>query len=102
MIRMHEGKKAARFELPDGVVSREVCLESGYLASPGCSITGREIFPEGKQPKEVCPMHSGLDSPFDELRQETPPDVIPQQEEPEPSTESEIPEGTELYRPGLN
>jgi penicillin-binding protein 1A len=105
MIRMHEGKKAARFELPDGVVSREVCLESGYLASPGCSITGREIFPEGKQPKEVCPMHSGLDSPFDELRQETTPqdqDVIPQEEEPEPSTESEIPDNVELYRPGLN
>ncbi len=58
MLKIHEGKKGAKFDMPDGVVSREVCMESGYLVTAGCINTRREIFPEGKQPKELCPIHN--------------------------------------------
>jgi penicillin-binding protein 1A len=58
MIKLHEGKRATRFDLPDGVVSRDVCLDSGYLVTSGCTRIKREIFPEGKQPRELCPIHN--------------------------------------------
>ncbi len=58
MKAAHEGKKASKFEVPDGVVSREVCRDSGYLATSACSATYREIFPEGNQPTELCPVHN--------------------------------------------
>ena len=72
------------------------------LAASGCSVTGREIFPEGKAPREPCPMHSGLDSPFEELRDSPAPDDYVPEKEPEPTIESEIDEGVELYKPGMN
>lgn len=55
---LHESRHGQRFEMPEGVVSREVCGESGYLATSACPTTYREIFPEGKQPKELCPIHN--------------------------------------------
>jgi penicillin-binding protein 1A len=58
MKQIHEGKKGSKFDMPDGVVGRDVCLDSGYLVTSGCTHTRREIFPEGKQPKELCPIHN--------------------------------------------
>ena len=40
------------------MISREICMDSGYLVTSCCTHTRREIFPEGKQPKELCPIHN--------------------------------------------
>ena len=47
------------FERPDGLVWVSVCRESGLAAVPACSDAYREIFIEGHEPTEPCPMHSG-------------------------------------------
>jgi hypothetical protein len=36
-----------------------VCLESGLRALPECTETYREIFVEGDEPTEPCPVHGG-------------------------------------------
>ena len=51
--------KLPPFEVPDGVVTERVCRESGVMAVPACPDTYREIFLEGREPKEPCPLHSG-------------------------------------------
>ena len=46
------------FELPDGVVTREVCADTGFPASTHCPVRSAELFLAGKVPTERCPLHS--------------------------------------------
>jgi penicillin-binding protein 1A len=65
-----QGTNPQPFDLPEGVTWRTVCAESGLLACPQCENTYREIFVEGDEPKELCPIHhSG--HPVDLWSQET-------------------------------
>lgn len=64
MKRMHENLPYADFEKPDGIVSAQVCRESGKLAIAGvCDSDPRgncvytEYFAEGTVPTEVCDHH---------------------------------------------
>jgi penicillin-binding protein 1A len=59
MKEIQRGPDPEPFEIPPGVVWREVCTESGSLASPDCPETYREIFVEGDEPQDVCPIHAG-------------------------------------------
>ena len=52
-----EGERHQPFEVPDGLVWKEVCLESGLRSVPECFETYREVFVEGDEPTEPCPVH---------------------------------------------
>jgi len=53
----------AEFRRPDDVVDREIDPETGYLTTPLCPEKRFEIFVEGTEPTELCPLHGG-DSDF--------------------------------------
>jgi penicillin-binding protein 1A len=57
MTRALEGTAETHFDRPEGIVERFVCRESGKLASPACAESYREIFIEGQDPGQVCPIH---------------------------------------------
>jgi penicillin-binding protein 1B len=51
------------FEMPPGVVRKEICLGSGRLALPGkCSQRRSEVFLEENAPKEYCMLHGNFKS----------------------------------------
>jgi penicillin-binding protein 1B len=55
------------FEMPPGVVRKEICLESGLLALPSkCFQTRSEFFLEDNSPKEHCSLH-GNPNPLDRI-----------------------------------
>jgi penicillin-binding protein 1B len=45
------------FSPPDGVVSEEICNESGQLAGAYCTDTHREVFVDGTEPTVECQLH---------------------------------------------
>jgi len=47
------------FPQPAGVVTREVCRETGFPATTGCEATYKEYFIEEFIPEETCPEHKG-------------------------------------------
>lgn len=51
----------AEFQRPDDVVDREVDPETGYLTTPFCPEKHFEIFVQGTEPTELCPLHGGVD-----------------------------------------
>lgn len=64
MTRVHEGFADIGFEIPDSVVSAQICRKSGLLAIPGvCEHDSRgsavytEYFAEGSVPTEMCDHH---------------------------------------------
>lgn len=64
MTKVHEGlEDKASFDKPDGIISLNVCSQSGKLPSSLCSQDPRgnmirnEIFAQGTEPKERCDAH---------------------------------------------
>jgi penicillin-binding protein 1A len=57
MIAAHDSLPVETFEEPDGIVHREVCLESGDLATDRCINVRDEIFTEENQPTGYCRLH---------------------------------------------
>jgi penicillin-binding protein 1A len=51
------GESFEPFEIPDGVVWKQVCSDSGVLSVAGCPRTYREVFLENHEPVETCPLH---------------------------------------------
>ncbi|MGE5571683.1 MAG: transglycosylase domain-containing protein [Bacteroidota bacterium] len=51
------GKAESAFRRPPGIVSREICHETGFLATPGCPSTRWELFKQEAVPTEACPWH---------------------------------------------
>jgi penicillin-binding protein 1B len=49
---------AHSFQRPAGVVSAEICAESGELAGAGCPNVRYEVFIAGTQPAGECDLHS--------------------------------------------
>jgi len=47
------------FERPEGLVDREICVETGTLAKTGCPETRWEIFRAGHEPTAHCGSHGG-------------------------------------------
>ena len=56
-VALPEYADAAAFRAPDGVVTAEVCNESGQLATPWCPETRGEVFVDGTQPAVECELH---------------------------------------------
>ncbi len=69
MIGATRGRPAEDFPLPVGTVNRQVCAETGMLATDACPNVTTEMFDEGSQPSELCtthpgrPLQPGLDEP---------------------------------------
>ena len=47
------------FPVPNGVVSRLICSQTGLLANPSCPETETELFREGSEPTGFCDIHTG-------------------------------------------
>ncbi len=45
------------FDVPDGLVWRDVCPISGHLAGPDCPYSYREVFIAGTEPQTECEQH---------------------------------------------
>ena len=56
MKKIHSELDDAEFEKPEGVVSAQICLDSGKVATDSCSRTYREYFVKGKVPS-TCDGH---------------------------------------------
>jgi len=57
MMAAHDSLPVETFEEPEGIVHREVCLESGDLATDRCLNVRDEIFTEENQPTGYCRLH---------------------------------------------
>jgi hypothetical protein len=57
MIAATQDAEPEEFVLPDGVVTREVCAESHYLALPSCPERKQEVFLRGQVPSQRCFLH---------------------------------------------
>jgi penicillin-binding protein 1A len=59
MIGATRGRPVEDFPLPAGSTTREVCAETGMLATVNCPSITSEIFHEGAEPTEYCSTHPG-------------------------------------------
>jgi penicillin-binding protein 1A len=85
MIDATRGRPVEPFVAPVGQVSRQVCSESGMLATERCPTVTTESYGEGAEPTEFCTLHPGapLESPFTEPPADEAPEK-PRPVDPEP------------------
>ena len=69
--RDHKGEP---FKVPDGIVNRVVCEDTGLIAIRNCPRIRREVFIDGSEPRRTCDRHgratvegTGKASGYDEL-----------------------------------
>jgi penicillin-binding protein 1B len=51
--------QAKPFPAPAGIITREICEDSGQIATERCPNTRNEVFIEGTEPAVECPLHGG-------------------------------------------
>lgn len=54
MTEIHKNVEEKALKVPDGVVKRTVCQDSGKIASSACTNTITEYFKDGTQPMKYC------------------------------------------------
>jgi penicillin-binding protein 1A len=54
-----KNKPPQDFPVPNGVVARLICSQTGLLANPACPETEMELFKEGTEPTGYCDVHTG-------------------------------------------
>ncbi|MFP4467226.1 MAG: penicillin-binding protein 1A [Candidatus Goldiibacteriota bacterium] len=54
------GKSEGYFPVPDNIIYKKICLDTGFLASPGCRSAIDAPFVEGTEPHKECTLHSGM------------------------------------------
>jgi penicillin-binding protein 1B len=52
--RQYPYSSAHEFHVPPGIVSEEICAETGQLAGPNCPKVRNEVFISGTEPTAVC------------------------------------------------
>ena len=57
MAKIHDGEQIKKIPVPDDVVKRTICQNSGKVAATGCTDTRLEYFKEGTQPMKYCDGH---------------------------------------------
>jgi penicillin-binding protein 1B len=57
MKRALGGRSSTAFKVPEGVAFADIDPESGQLVTPACPNVVSEVFLEGTQPVEFCPLH---------------------------------------------
>jgi penicillin-binding protein 1B len=55
-------RSAHDFKAPAGIVSAQICSDTGELASPLCPNTRNEVFIAGTEPTTLCQRHGHLDA----------------------------------------
>jgi len=60
MQYLQERQEPRWFKKPSAVLSRQVCSLSGQMPGSFCNATRQELFIQGKEPKEVCPLHRSI------------------------------------------
>jgi penicillin-binding protein 1A len=62
MINAHDSLPVVDFPVPDGIVRKIVCIESGEIATDRCLDVRDEVFIAGSEPEKTCRLHpsSGL------------------------------------------
>lgn len=63
MQRIHDVNKykSVKFEMPESVVIRNICTETGLLASSDACSKRAEYFAQGTTPKKSCPGHTPVE-----------------------------------------
>jgi penicillin-binding protein 1A len=59
MIGATRGRPVEDFGSPLGTLNRDICAETGMLATEACPNVTTEIFDEGSEPTEYCTTHPG-------------------------------------------
>ena len=59
MIAATRGRPVEEFPVPAGTVTRQICAETGMLATEACPNVTTETFTEGSEPAEYCTTHPG-------------------------------------------
>ena len=59
MIGATRGRPVEDFGSPLGTSNRDICAETGLLATDNCPNVTTEIFNEGSEPTEYCTTHGG-------------------------------------------
>ena len=59
MVGATRGRPPEDFPLPVGTTTRDICAETGMLATTACPSVTTEMFGEGAEPTEYCTMHPG-------------------------------------------
>ncbi len=67
MTAIHQGETVKKIPVPDGMVSRVICQESGRIASDSCTSLRTEYFKSGTQPNSFCSSHDEDIAPEDEI-----------------------------------
>lgn len=57
MLAYYRDHTADYFHVPQGIVHRVVCEQSGLLISKECTKIRREVFIEGTEPRRMCDIH---------------------------------------------
>ena len=52
--------KSVKFEMPEDVVRRSLCSETGKLATDSCATKYTEYYAKDTLPKQTCPGHAGV------------------------------------------
>jgi penicillin-binding protein 1B len=78
---LRQYKSARQFPEPGGLVSEKICADSGKIAGEYCPRARNEMFIDGTEPAEQCPLHtlpvSSADRIDDGLPQATPAAIQP-------------------------
>jgi penicillin-binding protein 1A len=85
--------EAADFDIPEGIVFEDVCMDTGQLATPRCEKIIHEAFREGREPIVNCEKHQlrnrranvGVSVEWDSIdgSEATEPAIVPSQSEDE-------------------
>lgn len=67
MTTIHKGETIKTIPVPDGMVARTICQESGRIASDTCTNLRTEYFKSGTQPNSFCSSHGEDITPEDEI-----------------------------------
>jgi penicillin-binding protein 1A len=60
MLAATRGRPVEQFNVPGQGEVREICTETGLLATDACPTVTAEVFPPGTEPTEYCNVHVGL------------------------------------------
>ncbi len=58
MLAAHQDLPVEDFEAPAGIITADVCVQSGKLATKYCPEVVREVFTENTVPKDSCDIHT--------------------------------------------
>ncbi len=69
-MRKATGNQSPDFHVPHGLTWRDICTESGLLATPYCPKTRIEVFKLGTEPTELCTLHFKVNREADQLHEQ--------------------------------